>query len=496
MASREDTSRIAKILARATSAEPAEAAASLQAAYKRMRRDNVGIRDLLSLPLTELYQDSLVKLIFVVLDDQPSLSPRERRTAFERFMAMISDRFAAGDETADRGGSSESESSRRESAAEEQGRAEAEQMRQAKAAATAYASKVQEEPSPGRRTGLVLAILAVAGVFFMYLFPHDGPQVAPVVSTGTPIPPSTPVRVQPVAYPRYVVVSQQANLRAAPVTSGKPLQALLKGTEVDVLGNEGIFAQVRLEGGSGGFISQQLLIPIQDYQRLMNLTAKEYVRQRSEEGRIERLLEQALHQSTTFVHVLHGLNEYSVDMGQRLKDLDSAKRFAIDADSAAGIWYSLEARSALDSGNQADAIWSARAAMESDPANADYHVALALATYKAGRFKNLGGGAAGHLLPRLAALSTNAWMIFGLSYALDDEKSEDTSKAAFVLALKLSRAPASTRRYLQQLAEEATSERLRLILFAALAKEASDPKLFGSVSLANTVPPPTSRYAQ
>lgn len=486
-----------------------------------MRRDNVGIRDLLSLPLTELYQDSLVKLIFVVLDNQPSLSPGERRKAFERFMAMISDRFAAGDETAERGGSSEAESSRRENAAEEKGRAEAEQMRQqrareaearqeqaarersnaeelrqAKAAAAAYASKVQEGSSQGRRNGLIIATLALAGVFFIYLFPPAGPKDAPVVSTGTPIPSSTPVRVQPVAYPKYVVVSQQANLRAAPVTSGKPLQALLKGTEVDVLGNEGIFARVRLEGGSGGFISQQLLIPIRDYQRLMNLSAKEYVQQRSGEGRIERVLKQAVDQSTTFMHVLHGLNEYSEDMPQRLKDLDSAKRIAINADSAAGIWYSLEARSPLDSGNQADAIWSARAAMESDPANADYHIALALATYKAGRFKDLGGDAAGLLLPRLAALSTNAWMIFGLSYALDDEKSEDTSKAAFVLALKLSRAPASTRRYFQQLAEDATSERLRLILFAALAKEASDPKLFASVSLANTVPPPTSRYAQ
>lgn len=134
--------------------------------------------------------------------------------------------------------------------------------------------------------------------------------------------------------------------------------------------------------------------------------------------------------------------------------------------------------------------------MESDPANADYHVALALATYKEGTFKNLGGDAAGFLLPRLAAFSTNAWMIFGLSYALDDEQSEETSKAAFVLALKLSRSPASTRRYFQQLAEEATSQRLRLILFAALANEASDPKLFSSVSQANTLPPPTSRYAQ
>ena len=64
MSDRETISRIAKILARAGSDNPNEAAQALQGAYKRMVRDGVSLPDLLSLPLEELYQGSSQKTEF------------------------------------------------------------------------------------------------------------------------------------------------------------------------------------------------------------------------------------------------------------------------------------------------------------------------------------------------------------------------------------------------------------------------------------------------
>ena len=96
MTNREDISRIAKILARSTSSEPHEADTALRAAYKRMRRDHVDMRQLLTLPLEELYQESLTKLVTLILDEQPELLPAERRKAFQNYMALINARFIVG----------------------------------------------------------------------------------------------------------------------------------------------------------------------------------------------------------------------------------------------------------------------------------------------------------------------------------------------------------------------------------------------------------------
>jgi hypothetical protein len=88
--------RIAKLLARATSPEAAEAAAALEGAFKRMKRDGVSFGDLLTLPKSDLYQDILVKLIDLVLADQPELSPSSRRAAYEQYILLIVAKFSGG----------------------------------------------------------------------------------------------------------------------------------------------------------------------------------------------------------------------------------------------------------------------------------------------------------------------------------------------------------------------------------------------------------------
>ena len=96
MPDRATISRIAKILARAGSDNSNEASAALDGAYRRMVRDGVTLHDLLSLPTEELYQDTLVKLVDLILADQPNLSPSSKREAYSRYLSLIAARFSGG----------------------------------------------------------------------------------------------------------------------------------------------------------------------------------------------------------------------------------------------------------------------------------------------------------------------------------------------------------------------------------------------------------------
>lgn len=104
MADRDAVLRIAKLLARAESDNEHEAKLALEGAYKRMRRDGITLFDLLELPVQELYQSSLVKLVDCILNDQADLSPSSRREAYSQYMFVIASRFAGkwdGKHTAD-----------------------------------------------------------------------------------------------------------------------------------------------------------------------------------------------------------------------------------------------------------------------------------------------------------------------------------------------------------------------------------------------------------
>jgi hypothetical protein len=94
MADRETIARIAKILARASSDNPHEAEAALQGAYKRMKQDGVTLTDLLALSDMELFPNTLVKLVDVILDDQPNLSMPARERAYAQYILRIAQRFA------------------------------------------------------------------------------------------------------------------------------------------------------------------------------------------------------------------------------------------------------------------------------------------------------------------------------------------------------------------------------------------------------------------
>lgn len=108
MPTQETISRIAKILARAGSDNQNEATSALEGAYKRMVRDGVTVQDLLSLPISELYQDTLVKLIGVILADQPNMSHPTKRAAYAEYIQIIAAKFSG---SSDRDQSSQSNGS-------------------------------------------------------------------------------------------------------------------------------------------------------------------------------------------------------------------------------------------------------------------------------------------------------------------------------------------------------------------------------------------------
>jgi Protein of unknown function (DUF2786) len=155
--------RIAKLLARATSPEAGEAQAALEGAFKRMKRDGVSFTDLLTLPTDDLYQDVLVKLVSLLLADQPNLSPAGRREAYARYMQQIVAKFS-GDWDGNQagqgsGGGQNQQDDDREAAArayEERRRAEeaARERDRARAGASQQAGSQQSRPnaqeSPGQ----------------------------------------------------------------------------------------------------------------------------------------------------------------------------------------------------------------------------------------------------------------------------------------------------------------------------------------------------------
>jgi hypothetical protein len=93
MATYDEISRIAKILARATSNNEAEAVQCIKSAYARMKRDGVTLEDLLTLPVQELYQATLNRLVDYIINLDTTMSPSEKRRLYAKQIAIITLKF-------------------------------------------------------------------------------------------------------------------------------------------------------------------------------------------------------------------------------------------------------------------------------------------------------------------------------------------------------------------------------------------------------------------
>ena len=490
MTTRENITRIAKILARATSPEPNEAATAVDAAYKRMRRDQVGVKHLLSLPLIELYQEALVKLVMRILSQQQDLSPGERRKAFENYMSLISARFAAGEEVEDVE-SREHERQRQEDqnraratadairSAHEKARREAEEqevrsrrdLEEAAQNVRARASAVAEPDRSGYIPVLLVAAIVVA--------------IALKLATSKPefIEPATisqPPLSVPISQPEHAVAAPNVNLRAAPDAKSKILLTIGRGEVVRLLSEQSGFAQVEVPGGYKGFISRELLISVADARRLSSTSGRDYVSQRMPEKRIDVLIAQTEKQSAAFVTAVMGISDQSAHLDKYLTDIEASKAVDIQVDVPAATWFGFAARHSMTDGRLDDAYWESRAAVEAAPGNPEFLVALGLASYKSGNLETLMGVAT--LLPRLAPRSTNSWMIFALAETLKERPDDDLAKYALVLAMRLSKKSQTTQRYFAEMAKTAGHEKTRQVFSDALEEERRRPDLFAPVS--------------
>ena len=99
MATYDEISRIAKILARATSPNEAEAINCIESAYKRMMRDGVKLEDLLTLPVQELYQASLNRLVDYIINLDTTMSPSEKRRLYAKQITIITLKFLEEEDT-------------------------------------------------------------------------------------------------------------------------------------------------------------------------------------------------------------------------------------------------------------------------------------------------------------------------------------------------------------------------------------------------------------
>jgi len=510
LASQEDIARIAKIVARATSVEPNEANSALHAAYKRMRRDQVGIRHLLTLPLSELYQEALVKLVMLILESQSDLSPHERRKAFETYITLISNRFSAGEyldpdssdehrhesearaaadaenherererevkarEKAQRRGDDQRQEDREAAAArqEEQGRSE-------------YARQSDIRPSKPPSNGSYAPIAGALGVLGIVLFAFSASMSdkSPLTPPPMPVARSTEqaaVPPVPVVSPTHAVAALNANLRSAASSKSAVKHMLARGELLTLISTTDTFLEVRTSADVTGFIASELVIPATDLPRLVAQTARSYVDARASENRLQALLTQAKAQDDALLIVMVGLKNRSAKIANYLEPLHAARTFKIDGDLSAATWFSLSARASLSAGNFEDAAWEARAAIEADPTNSEHHVAFGLAKYRSGN--DAGVFAVGRILPRLAPATTNAWTLFALAQSMDDDPDAELTKGAFVLAIRLSKNAESTKRYFRELAENARNPLTKELIYAALAEERESPELFASAT--------------
>ncbi len=153
MANYESILRVAKILARATSPEQAEAQTALESALKRMLRDGVSFTDLLTLPKEELIQNTLFKLADLIVLQQDSLSPAGKRAAYEHYAVLIVAKFSgnqSGTSSTGQGASNEErEPSRDEAAREYERRRKAEEDARKAAGGQPHGSHRAEEKSSG-----------------------------------------------------------------------------------------------------------------------------------------------------------------------------------------------------------------------------------------------------------------------------------------------------------------------------------------------------------
>lgn len=536
MTNKENILRVAKILARTTSSEPHEADVALRAAYKRMRRDHVDVRQLLTLPLEALYQESLTKLVTLILDEQPHLSPPERRKAFKDYMSLITARFNGSSPHKDDSNSSRSteedfrNSSENQNKREEEIRQREEETRKRQEESRKRAEHIRQRQEEMRKSEeairrkskgtehstdkeksvkskenktkdagvqspnsssqqkksssgmwLVASILLVSIFAVVFVKHQKSESLAGRYRTPAAVNHANKnIDRQFLSQSAYSVAAAKANLRFKSDLNSKIKTVLKRGDALTINRVYGEFLEVNLRNGEIGFISKDLVIPTADLNRLLQTTAQSYIARRASEKRVELLFDQAQIHNSSFLDAVNSLSKDGNSVVGYLEKMQSSQQFNIPADMSASIWFSLAANAARSSGNYEKTILEARAAIEADPLNPEHHVDFALDNYRAGNYEVV--KSIGNFLPKLAPKSADAWMIFGFANGLASNANNNLTKSAFVLAIKLSENAKNTRKYFREFSVSKYHPNIRIMLDAALMEERENPGIFERVS--------------
>ena len=310
---------------------------------------------------------------------------------------------------------------------------------------------------------LVLGTCVVVGALILF-FSSNRSSVGP-----------TPAAVQlapaiaqppPQFVPTLAVAPISANLRSESSARSKVLGQAPRGTGLERLGEATGFVNVKLQDGRQGWIARELTIDSADASRLDAMTARQYVETRKPLRGLESLREQLSPYRTMLELALVETGEESPRLDQTLTEISEAVHVSVPADSAGAIWFGLEAKSYSDKGMLTEALESATAAIFADPANVDAQVAFAFAAIRLGDYANV--KAIASILPLLAPTATNTWVIVGVSAA--SENASDLARNAFVSALRKSRNPKVTEKFLNELAIRSTDVRVSAAIGAALER--------------------------
>lgn len=432
------------------------------------------------MPLRELYQEALVKLVMHILSQHEELSPGERRKAFETYMTMITSRFAAGE---DGSGSPSPDQARRtgtetaRTSDQKPPEAEERASKSGERDRTAAHSQPTPQPADYSSAGGGYALLAIIVVAIgLGMWNSNGASRTSVPAPAAPAQTTTP-------QPDYAVAAFSANVRERAEPKSKVIQVLSRGDPVRFIAEQGTFTQVQLESGAVGFIARELLVRLEDARRLSNISARAYVEQRAAEKRIGAVWTQLGPRRASFYAAVKSIADQSDLVYQHLEELEAGQALDLQIDPAAGAWFALAAKYFAAEGKLEDASWESRAAIEADPTNPDNYVAFALTAYKRGIYEDLHPPA--QLLPQLAPRSTNSWMILALSWTLTESADDTFAKYALILAMRLSKNPTVTRKYFSDIATNSTSARTRQAFNDALEEEHQRPDLFARSSKAS-----------
>ncbi|MBX7132675.1 MAG: SH3 domain-containing protein [Fimbriimonadaceae bacterium] len=312
---------------------------------------------------------------------------------------------------------------------------------------TVTGSGAQDARGSSSRLPLWIGAFAVGLVALIAIFGADRQGLSGLSQARAPTLDSA-VREQ-VESPRvYAVAALNANLRALPSTRSKVIGTLKRGAPVVALEQRDGFIKLRANGDVEGWISSDIVIEMADLTRLQSSSPAEYIAARERLKPIEKLTEY-LDQVSPQVRVLLSQIEGGQDsLAMTVGEIENHERPGVETDSAAGLWFSLAARAAADSGDHVEAIRLVTAAIYADPLKVDYHTALGFSAIALGQRELLEVQAA--ILPALAPGATNTWIIVGINAALTGKT--DLAQGALLAALDRSRNPATTVRVLRGMA--------------------------------------------